>query len=172
MSLSSKVLESDNRTGFFIGPTLKIGMPLGFDFDSSILYDQRNAALSETEDNGTTVAHPEKHILSLQANLRKGFGFGDKASFFIYAGPQFGLNLGNKTIFHLDDIDWRWKQSDVSINMGVGIMLLNRIEIKANYNISCGKAYEIRAREALQQIGEEILSPRANAFQIGLAIYL
>ena len=41
MSLSKDVLESSNRLGFFVGPTLKVTLPLtGLSADISALYNQ------------------------------------------------------------------------------------------------------------------------------------
>ena len=40
MSFSSDVFEGKNRNGFYLGPTIKIGLPLGFDIDASAIYNQ------------------------------------------------------------------------------------------------------------------------------------
>ena len=41
MSLSHEVLETSNRMGFFVGPTVKVTLPLtGLSFDLSALYNQ------------------------------------------------------------------------------------------------------------------------------------
>ena len=32
-----------SKTGFYLGPTLKLGLPLGFDIDASLLYNQLEA---------------------------------------------------------------------------------------------------------------------------------
>ena len=43
MQFNSDDLRSSNRVGFFIGPSLKIGLPLtGLNVDASLLYDQRD----------------------------------------------------------------------------------------------------------------------------------
>lgn len=42
MSFSKDVVKTSNQTGFFIGPTLKIKIPVvGLGVDASALYDQR-----------------------------------------------------------------------------------------------------------------------------------
>ena len=44
MSLSNDVLKSSNRTGFYIGPTVKFTLPVvGLGIDASALYDHRSA---------------------------------------------------------------------------------------------------------------------------------
>ena len=52
MSFSSDVFDVSNRTGFFIGPTLKFKVPiLGFGIDASALYDQREAKVKANGKN-------------------------------------------------------------------------------------------------------------------------
>ena len=46
MSFSKDVVDANNQTGFFIGPTLKFTLPIvGLGIDASALYDQREAKL-------------------------------------------------------------------------------------------------------------------------------
>ena len=46
MSLNSSVFDASNRTGFFVGPTIKVQLPLvGLGIDASALYDQREAKI-------------------------------------------------------------------------------------------------------------------------------
>ena len=44
MSFSKDVFASDNKAGFFIGPSLKLSLPAGFGADIAVLYDERSAA--------------------------------------------------------------------------------------------------------------------------------
>ncbi|MDY4407691.1 MAG: outer membrane beta-barrel protein, partial [Prevotella sp.] len=44
MSFSKDVVNTSNKTGFFIGPTVKFKIPvIGIGFDVAALYDQREA---------------------------------------------------------------------------------------------------------------------------------
>ncbi|MCM1078919.1 MAG: porin family protein [Bacteroidales bacterium] len=157
MSLSNSVLDASNRTGFYVGPTVKIGLPLGFDIDASAVYDQRKGKITDIEDN-ESVSMTSKSI-AIPLNLRKGFGFGDKASVFVFAGPQFAFRVGEEKF-----ADWTMKSSLFSVNVGVGAMLLNHLEVKANYNIPCGKTAEAGIDDAVGNV-------KAGAWQIGVAVY-
>lgn len=84
MSLDNSVLDASNRNGFYVGPTVKIGLPLGFDIDASAVYDQRKGKLTDVDDN-ESFSITSKSI-AIPLNVRKGFGFGDKASVFVFAG--------------------------------------------------------------------------------------
>lgn len=159
MSISSDVLSASNRAGFYVGPTVKIGLPLGFDIDASALYDQR-----ESEIAGETF---KKKTADIQLNIRKGFGLGDKASVFIFGGPQYGFNIGDKNLLKTSSYDWTWKSSDFSVNVGLGVVVMNHVEVRANYNIACGKTADAHFGDAVNNT----ISPKTNAWQIGLAYY-
>lgn len=163
MSFDKDVVDSKNTNGFYLGPTVKIGLPLGFDIDGSVVYSQWKVETDVFNANNTPIELKHKAI-DIPLNLRKGFGLGDKASVFLFAGPQFSFNIGNKD---LHDIGWTWKDSDISINLGVGAMLLNHIEVKANYNIPCGKTGSFNVENAVVKN----ISGKKKGWQIGAAIY-
>ena len=54
MSLNSEVFDASNRTGFFIGPTVKFTLPIvGLGVDASALYDQRESKVKAEFDDRT-----------------------------------------------------------------------------------------------------------------------
>ena len=159
-------ISSDNKTGFYIGPAIKIGTPI-LDFDLAALYDQ-----CDMEVEG--VRFKDKNM-NLQFNVRKGFGFGDKLSVFVFAGPQFGFNLGDKCKSlknaYESSKEWRWKDSDFTLNFGFGVMLFNHVELRANYNIATGKTADVNY---LDEIGEAVRhfdSAKKNTCQVGATVY-
>lgn len=161
MSLSNDVLKSSNRTGFYIGPTVKFTLPVvGLGIDASALYDHRSAKVEAPEGGSETFKQQQ---IAIPINLRYGFGLGDLASLFIFAGPQFGFNVGGD----IDEINWEWKKSNFSVNVGLGLMLVNHLQVNANYNIACGKTGEIKVPDAV----EEAFDGKFNSWQIGLAYY-
>ena len=45
MSFSEEVFDASNKTGFFVGPMVKVTVPIvGLSFDAAALYDQKEAA--------------------------------------------------------------------------------------------------------------------------------
>ena len=175
MSLNSEVFDADNQTGFFIGPTVKFTLPIvGLGIDASALYDQRDAKIT-VEDNGASVESKIKNqSINIPINLRYGVGLGSTASVYLFAGPQFGFNVGdqNQSLFK-DMGEWRLKSSTFSVNVGLGAMLLSHLQISANYNIACGKTGETTVSSALGELAQSAAKKRgrANAWQIGLAYY-
>lgn len=182
MYVSSDVLKAENKNGFFVGPVLRIGAPVGFGMELAALYDERvfegecnTSSLTENEGNTFTA---KKKSIDLQLNIRKSFGLGNQANFFLFAGPQIGLNIGDKDILNLDTYrNISWEEQDVSINMGLGFTLLKHFELRANYNLACGKTGEIKSLET----GSEALTNaiintwngklHSNAWQIGVTYY-
>lgn len=175
MSLNSEVFDADNQTGFFIGPTVKFTLPIvGLGIDASALYDQRDAKVKVEDDGSSVESKIKNQSINIPINLRYGVGLGSTASLFLFAGPQFGFNVGdkNQSLFK-DAAQWRLKSSTFSVNVGLGAMLLSHLQISANYNIACGKTGETTVSEALGTTAQEVFSKRgrANAWQIGLAYY-
>ena len=164
MSLSSNIAKSSNHSGWFIGPTVKITVPIiGFGIDASALYDQRDTKIEG-------ISCTQKN-LNVPINLRYTVGMSSLASIYFAAGPQFGFNLGHKwyDISSQDVNDYELKKSNFSVNVGAGIMLLNHLEIGANYNLVCGKTGDVSIENTVDQIIKK--SNRTNAWQISATYY-
>lgn len=165
MSIDSKVLDADNRAGFFIGPTVKISLPLtGLGIDASALYDQRSAKLIVDDDNDAASKTLKQQSIQIPVNLRYGVGLGSVANVFIFAGPQFGFNVGDKDV---KEIDWKWKSSNLSVNVGLGATLLTHLQVTANYNIACGTTGEATVLDG----AKSLVKGKNNAWQIGVTYY-
>ena len=171
MSFNNSVFDASNRTGFFIGPTVKIQLPLvGLGIDASALYDQREAKV-KVADNNTTDKTLRCQAINVPINLRYGWGLSSLANVFLFAGPQFGFNVGKKNQDLIENTSWSVKNSNFSVNVGAGFTVLSHLQISANYIIVCGKTSDA----SLQKVGEQIVNKearsRANAWQIALAYY-
>ncbi|MDO4309810.1 MAG: porin family protein [Prevotella sp.] len=167
MSLSSEVLNESNKTGFFVGPTVKFTLPIvGLGIDASALYDQRDAKL-KGEDGSENVS---LRSINIPINVRYTFGMSSLAAIYLAAGPQFGYNIGDKNIFSDEDGNgFSLKKSNFSVNVGAGITLMSKFEIGATYNIACGKTGELNLIDAAgKQLSE---STRMNSWQVSAAYY-
>lgn len=167
MSLSSEVLNESNKTGFFVGPTVKFTLPIvGLGIDASALYDQRDAKL-KGEDGSENVS---LRSINIPINVRYTFGMSSLAAIYLAAGPQFGYNIGDKNIFSDEDGNgFSLKKSNFSVNVGAGITLMSKFEIGATYNIACGKTGELNFIDAAgKQLSE---STRMNSWQVSAAYY-
>ena len=167
--------DAKNRTGFFVGPTMVVTLPVvGLGLDGSILYDQRQAKITNkgAEKYGVEVGNTVKlQEVAIPINVRYGFGLGSLASGFIFAGPQFGFNVGDKEQKLMDKIaEWEMKSANVSLNFGIGVMALNHLQVTANYNLALGKNSELSVLgTGAEVVGLKKTDLKANAWQIGVA---
>lgn len=168
MSFSKDVFDSDNKTGFYIGPTIKISLPLGLGLDIAALYDQRSTEVkAEVNQSGTAVGNygDEKitqKSLQIPVNLRYNIGLGASAGIYLAAGPQFGFPVGDK-VYNTKVGEYRLKDANLSINFGAGVYLLKHLEVGFMYNLAAGKSGEFK--------NWEDVDTHNNAWQIGAAIY-
>lgn len=161
MSFSEKVVAKENRAGFFVGPTVKFNVPIvGLGFDASALYDQREAEVDNQKIKQQAIAVP--------INLRYTVGLGETAGVYFAAGPQFGFNVGDKETKLTSGETWKLNSSTISFNFGLGVMILNHVQVGANYNLVCGKTGELSASSVLEGVKNK---GRANAWQISAAYY-
>ncbi len=135
MKFNESVFDSENKLGWFIGPTLQISLPIGgLGVDISGLYDQKS-----TKINGETIK--QKSIL-VPVNARLKLGIGGEAGLYVAAGPQFAFNVGDDE-FNWTDADnykntFQLKKSSFSVNLGAGVYLSKHLEIGFAYNIALG----------------------------------
>ena len=155
-------VAKDNQQGFFIGPSLKIGIPvLPIGFEVAALYDQRDAKA-----DGTTISQKS---INIPVNVRYELGLGDMAGIYFAVGPQFGFNIGDKTFsFKNVSNDYKLKDSNLSLNLGAGVRLIKHVEIGFNYNIALGKTGEFEVMDGLTNV---VGNGKANAWQISAAYY-
>ena len=174
MSFNRNVFDASNQAGFFIGPTVKFTLPIvGLGVDVSALYDQRQAKVSG-EVGYEQILIEERTMksqsINIPINLRYGWGIGQLASVYLFAGPQFGFNVGDKHQELVNDATWRLSSSAFSVNVGVGLMAASHFQLSVNYNIACGKTGDVTFGSAVNDIvGSK--RGRANAWQLGLAYY-
>ena len=169
MKFDNSIVDKSNQTGFFIGPTINFTLPVvGLGIDASALYDQRSAKIEGSEDK------LKQQSIQIPVNLRYGFGLGNTASLYIFAGPQFGFNIGDKTTNLLNNaLEWRLKDSNLSANLGVGLMLLNHLQVSANYNVALGTTGETNVVNSTLSTAGNILTgkTKANAWQLSVAYF-
>ena len=163
MSFSVDDVDVSNHAGFVIGPTAKFTLPIvGLGLDASVLYDQREAKLKGADDK------IKQQAINIPINLRYDIGLGSLAAVYLAAGPQFGFNIGDKHQTLVEDVsEWKLNDSNFSVNVGLGVMLLGHLQVGANYNIVCGKTGEVTVIDGV----EEAFRGRSNTWQISAAYY-
>lgn len=193
MTFTKDIFDASNKTGFFIGPMVKVSLPLGFSVDAAALYDQKSAKVafkySETTSNEGTQDDPstwdhyvhegwvnvKEQSINVPVNLRYAVGLGSMANIFFFAGPQWGFNIGHKNYGtgsyggYESHNFFSFKDSNFSINVGLGATLLKHLQVSANYNIACGKTADISYNKVFQYIDKA--RSRSNCWQIALGYW-
>lgn len=176
MSLDAKVLDSSNQMGFFIGPTAKFTLPVvGLGIDASLLFDQRSSDVELETNEGYVLSNKIKQqSIQIPVNARFAFGLGDAASVYVFVGPQFGFNLGgNKNVFE-NAAEWKFSSSNLSGNIGAGVMVLKHLQASVSYNFPLGKTGEFEVENYFaEKIGKNgsKSSGKMNAWQLSVAYY-
>ena len=145
MSFSEDVIKSDNQTGFFVGPSVKVSLPAGFGVDIAALYEQRSAKVAETAAGATSTGDEDikQKSINIPVNLRYNIGLGSLAGIYLAAGPQFGFPVGEKW-YKTKVGDYRLRDANLSINLGAGVYLIKHLEVGFTYNLAAGKSGEFK----------------------------
>ena len=166
----SEIYDREKGAGFFIGPMVKLSLPIGLGFDVAVLYDQRNAKQRSVGLMGgrayqTTI---KQHQIAVPVNVRYGFGLAKVAELYVFAGPQISFNVGKDV--EMDYGDWVPESVTFSINAGLGLLVCRHWQIAANYNIACGKSAEVWINRQWDY-AKVVNKSRMDAWQISLGYY-
>lgn len=123
-NFQSSVTDPGNRTGWQAGLMAEFTIPIvNIGADASLMYMRQNV-----DDN---VAYKNKDFIDLPINLKWKIGLpvvGKVISPIIYTGPDFLFALNKNTIN-----DFKSKTCEVGWNLGIGLQLVNHLQITAGY---------------------------------------
>ena len=126
--------SSDNGCGFTGGAMVEFTVPvIGLGFDASLMYTRMNAELFNASigendkivDNGNS-----KDFFEIPINLKYKFSIpavGNVISPYLFTGPSFAFKLGG------DDNVFATKKFQCAWNIGVGVELINHLQISGSY---------------------------------------
>ena len=171
VSVNDDVWKTDNRLGFFIGPTVKFTLPIvGLGMDIAALYEKRESKMKSEDGKLGSVVSREQ--LAIPINARYSFGLGETANIFLFAGPQVAFNLGKKDKEIVPEVaDWTLKSSNFSINLGIGCTLASHLQATIGYNIALGKTGEVELSTKGVETSKKKYDGRSNAWQLGVAYF-
>ena len=134
LKFNESVFDTENKAGWFLGPTLQVALPIGgLGVDISAFYNQKK---SKVNDEDIT----QKAIL-VPLNARLKLGLGEAAGIYVAAGPQFAFNIGDDEFkWNKDGVEntFQLKKSAFSVNLGAGVYLSKHLEVGFTYNIAVG----------------------------------
>ena len=156
------------NTGWFVGPTAKFIIPVvGLGLEANILYSQANIDIDGQDILTQSIEVPLmlRYELTIPAINRI-------VEPFVAVGPQFGWNIGDKSITlksiaEIAGSEYRIKESNISLNLGLGIVLFNHLQIQGNYNLALGNTADITG--TILDFTKELAEVKTNTWQISLA---
>lgn len=168
LSVDDFKAQLQGNTGWFVGPTAKFVIPVvGLGVEANLLYSQANIDIDGQNILTQSIEVPLmlRYELSIPAINRI-------IEPFIAIGPQFGWNIGDKsfTIDNIADIagrEYRIKDSNTSLNLGLGLVLFNHLQIHGNYNLALGKTADITG--TIVDFTKELAEIKTNTWQVSLA---
>lgn len=165
----------DGHTGWYAGPMAKVIIPvIGLGFEANALYSNSGASINGETFNKNSIEIPLylRYELRLPA-IRKII------TPFIAVGPQWGYTFGKREFgniknwedaIEISDRYFKFNKSCFSLNTGLGIILLNHVQIHVNYNIALGETCEYIGTDNFKLNNKiEPVSSRSNIWQLSLA---
>ena len=156
------------NTGWFVGPTAKFVIPvIGLGLEANVLYSQSNVDIEGQ--NILTQSIEVPLFLRYELTLPAVNKFVEP---FIAVGPQFGWNVGDKsiTLKNIADIassEYTIKDSNISLNLGLGLILFDHLQIHGNYNLALQNTASLKS---IRNLAEEFTSDvKTNLWQVSLA---
>jgi hypothetical protein len=155
-------------TGWYVGPTAKFIIPIvGLGFEANVLYSQTNIEIEGRNMQAQSIDVPLYLRYELSLPVVNNY-----IEPFIAVGPQFGWNIGEKSITleniaDLASCEYNIKDSNISLNFGIGVILFDHLQIHGNYNLALGKTADITG--TILNLRKEITEVKTNTWQVSLA---
>jgi opacity protein-like surface antigen len=127
--------NSSNRLGFFVGPKLKVNLPLfGFGADVALLYSMNGNNVSSE----SAVEKVSENLSYFEIPLNLRYSFGLKAvSIYLATGPRYNLCLNSdaslKSMY--ENFNGAVSRSSWGWNVGAGLELFNHLQLGVTYTI-------------------------------------
>jgi len=164
MKFDNSVFNTDNKLGWFVGPTLQVSLPIGgLGVDIAGLYNQK-----KYEVNGESI---KQQSILVPVNARLNLGIGSTAGLYVAAGPQFSFNIGDdKFEWKKDNVEntFQLKKSAFSVNLGAGIYFSDHLEIGFAYNIAVGSTADASWKSGVDAVSDDT---KPKSWHISAAYY-
>lgn len=136
LTFDKSVLHSSNRNGFTGGITGEFTIPvIGLSVDGSLMYTNRSFDVSD----GYGEDHYTRSYINIPLNLKYKIGLpfvGNIIRPFITTGPDFSFLVSKKNI----EEGVRNRSFDTAWTAGIGVELINHLQIAANYGWGLSKS--------------------------------
>lgn len=161
--------KSDYYTGFHVGPTVEMKLPLRFSVDASLLFSQKNVGITSMEKTEVKDILKTNYFV-VPVNAKFDLVSLPGADVMVIAGPQFNFMLNNN-LEDLKDLntlrETEAKKASVGVNVGLGVRVLKMLQISALYNATLSDDYKFTS---LNQTTKDVFNAKTNSFVIQAAV--
>lgn len=161
--------KSDYYTGFHVGPTVEMKLPLRFSVDASLLFSQKNVGITSMEKTEVKDILKTNYFV-VPVNAKFDLVSLPGADVMVIAGPQFNFMLNNN-LEDLKDLnalrETEAKKASVGVNVGLGVRVLKMLQISALYNATLSDDYKFTS---LNQTTQDVFNAKTNSFVIQAAV--
>ena len=166
--------EMKNQAGYHLGATAVYTIPKSIvGFDLSALYDHRSA-----KTDNSPVQSFKSQTIQIPLNVRvQLYDYAHITRFFVFAGPQLALNVGKKDQFIASnssgkqELLWQPKSSTWSLNMGIGAMAMDHVQVKFGYNLQLGDIGDFERVNYTTGVTTHVCSNRSNSCQVSVTYF-
>lgn len=169
LSFARSDFDSNNRLGFFVGPKLRIKVPvLGFGADVALLYSLNSAKVINETPEGDVAVGRSLSYLEVPLNVRYSFNF-RILSLYLATGPQYNYCLSTDGTIEdlygsqLDDFSrstWGW-------NVGAGVEIKKRFQIGISYTIPISESGQLETSD----LSKVVTNFKQKTVKVRLAYY-
>ena len=151
---STDVLQSDNVTGFQIGPMIEGSLPLvGLGFDAAILYAQKGLETKTVSGEKTSL---KNDYIDVPVNLKWKLGL-PAMKVYLAVGPYVGFRVGGNKIWELpgsmvDQV--KTKSFSAGLNFGAGVELISHLQVGLNYGLGLTNNYSMESLSLTKSDGK------------------
>ena len=161
--------KSDYYTGFHVGPTVEMKLPLRFSVDASLLFSQKNVGITSMEKTEVKDILKTNYFV-VPVNAKFDLVSLPGADVMVIAGPQFNFMLNNnlEDLTNLNNLrETEAKKASVGVNVGLGVRVLKMLQISALYNATLSDDYKFTS---LNQTTKDVFNAKTNSFVIQAAV--
>lgn len=161
--------KSDYYTGFHVGPTVEMKLPLRFSLDASLLFSQKNVGITSMEKTEVKDILKTNYFV-VPVNAKFDLVSLPGADVMVIAGPQFNFMLNNnlEDLTNLNNLrETEAKKASVGVNVGLGVRVLKMLQISALYNATLSDDYKFTS---LNQTTKDVFNAKTNSFVIQAAV--
>lgn len=134
LSFDKEMFESGNRAGFFVGPKVRVKVPIvGLGLDGALIYSLNSAQVQAAD----MVKSKNLSYLEIPLNVRYDFSLLKVLTLYLATGPQYSYCLSSDATISdfYGPVDGGISRSTWGWNVGGGVEIMKHLQLGVTYTI-------------------------------------